>query len=182
MFYSLVRQSIETRRLLQGVLLNPCYPSNFIKKLGWGDLPYSSKPSCSYLSVTGDTAKYLVLYSREFVHFPRMTQSAPRTHNTQVCNGRKKTKSGLFSEVGPWALRTDPYHLHFLHLLVTSGQVPTTYLVQSEPIWHAGAHGSYYTRNLSNLFIPGRRSPPIHRYADAPLIPIRPGVSLIKLF
>ena len=35
------------------------HPSNFIKKLGWGDLCICALLSSLKLSVTGDTAKYL---------------------------------------------------------------------------------------------------------------------------
>ena len=47
-------------------------------KLEWWNPPLTSLISCSKLSVTGDTAKYLVLHSAEVVHFHHCT------HSTQI--------------------------------------------------------------------------------------------------
>ena len=61
-------------------------------------------------------------------------------HSTEVCTlyphdlveGTNQDETS--SEVSHCALKTDPFQPTQVHLLVTSGQVPTTYLVKTEPI------------------------------------------------
>jgi hypothetical protein len=53
--------------------------------------------------------------------------------------------------------------------------VPTTYLVKTEPIWHAVVEEATTLETCLISLFPGQRSPPIHR-ADVPNLPVRPSV------
>jgi len=111
----------------------PSFPSSFnLRNLDERDLPTAPSPVAQNLSVTGDMAKYT-----QFLHSAEVCTLYP--HDLV----EKANQDETFSEVGPRALRTDPFQPTQLHLLVTSGQVPTTYLVKTEPIWRAVVHGSF---------------------------------------
>ena len=64
-------------------------------KLEWWNPPLTSLISCSKLSVTGDTAKYLVLHSAEVVHVHHCTHSTQGILYTPfvIRKGENETRS-----------------------------------------------------------------------------------------
>ena len=66
----------------------------------------ASLSSRSKLCVTGDTAKILVLYSREFVHFHHTTQSTQTTLSTHLVRRKRRRSRRDISEA--IALTSDP--------------------------------------------------------------------------
>ena len=78
------------------------------------------------MSITGDTAKYLVLnLLQKFVHFTHETQSAPTTTKLILRHGQEKTKSRPLGNRTS-SLAPDPYQPTHLHLLVTGGALWVT--------------------------------------------------------
>lgn len=144
------------------------YPSNFIMKLGWERSSNSSRSSRSKLSVTGDTAKYLgFTLCRGLYTLPARLSREDRDETIF----RSRT---LSPQDGPIPTYTPTSAGHV-------GTGPYNLLSQDRAHMTCGCTWKLLDEELvqSPLFLGG--DPHLHR-ADAPLIPIRPGGSFIKLF
>ena len=95
-------------------------------KLEWWNPPLTSLISCSKLSVTGDTAKYLVLHSAEVVHVHHCTHSTQGILYTPfvIRKGENETRSfrSIFPPTLAWPV---PPNIP-LHLLVKPERVHAT--------------------------------------------------------
>ena len=78
------------------------------------------------LSVTGDTAKYLVLTLQRLCTFTIRPNKPKLSSSTQVVLRKRRELRRDFSEAFSIPCRLDPFHLHPLHLLVKPGGVHAT--------------------------------------------------------
>ena len=85
-----------------------------IKKLGWGDLPLVPCSVARSLFVTGDTAKYLVLHSREVCARSPQDSTIPKSIPPGCGMGERKKRQD-FSEVITQTFRRTR---HFLHIYI----------------------------------------------------------------
>jgi hypothetical protein len=138
--------------ITQQTLVNP---SSFnFKKLGWGDPWIASKSCHSKLSVTGDTAKYLVLtLCRGCALFPQDSVNPFLTWCSFCSNGQVNTKTRPFrSNPSDQPGRVPSYNplppsvrLAEFSQLNWSRQSPYD-------LW---LHWKLHEWNVSNLFVPG---------------------------
>ena len=114
------------------LLINLCSPFKvLLEKLACWDPPLTSLISCSELSVTGDTAKYLVWHSREVVHVHHKTQSAQTIlYTPAVIRKRRRLRRDLWETVPCSSGQTHTRHSSAANC---RNQVPRTYLVKAEP-------------------------------------------------
>ena len=109
------------------------HPSNFnLEKLEWWDTPLMSLSSCSELSVTGDTAKYLVWHSTEVVHFHHKTPSAHSDHG--LLEVKRKGEDGAETVRKHFAdhCRLDPFPPTSTTSACQAGPVPRNLLSQAK--------------------------------------------------
>src|SRR5664279_2380174 len=80
---------------------------------------HPSLSSCSKLSITGDTAKYLVFDSAEFVHFHLKTQLTQKSYAQGVHYGKERIETRSFRSKSSTQWR-DPFHLQFCYICLSS--------------------------------------------------------------
>ena len=99
-----------------------------LKKLEWWDLLLMSLLWYSKLSVTGDTAKYLVWHSREVVHFHRLTQLAhsdlnPSWSEKERRRLRRDLSEAFLRPLPSWPI---PSYIHCICLSSRAGSTQLT--------------------------------------------------------
>jgi hypothetical protein len=122
--------------------------------LGWGDFWTASKSCRSKLSITGDTAKYLVLtLCRGFCTFPTRLSQPLLPWSSFCSNGQVKTKTRPFRSNPsdqPWRVpsyKSLPPSVHLDEFSQLNWSRQSTY-----DLW---LHWKLHDWNVSNLFIPG---------------------------
>ena len=101
-----------------------------IKKLEWWDLWLTSLLWYSKLSVTGDTAKYLVWHSAEVVHFHYLTQSAHSDLDPSWSEKERRRLRRDLSEAFPRPLPSWPVP-SYIHYICLSSRAGSTQLTKS---------------------------------------------------
>ena len=101
------------------------HPSKFyLEKLEWWDPPLTSLFSCSELSVTGDTAKYLDWHSAEVVHFHHKTSSTHSDLDLLEVKRKGWDEDETFPKYFPDHCRPDALHLLSSTTTCQAGPVP----------------------------------------------------------
>jgi hypothetical protein len=131
------------------------HPSSFnLEKLGWGDSWIASKSCHSELSITGDTAKYLVLtLCRGGALFPQGLVN-PFCHETHFAsNGQVKTKMRPFRSIPSDQMDALP-PINIFHPLSAWLEFLQLNWPRQSPyvLW---LHWKLHDLNVSNLFAPG---------------------------
>ena len=126
-----------------------------LEKLECWDPPLTSLISCSELSVTGDTDKYLVLtLSRGCARSPFDSISPNYPLHSSSDKEKEKIETRLFRSCVPMIIPGDHRPPITLHLSISWPRFTPTYSVKTEPIWQMAALEAIFTWSSSDPFVP----------------------------